>query len=53
VTFSTLAARGRGRPRHTIEGRKVQAPETLVKHYPELKEAVEIEDGRGNYALLG
>src|ERR1700691_6016200 len=34
--------------RHLLEGRKVPAPETLVKHYPELKEAVEIEDGRGN-----
>jgi uncharacterized protein YecE (DUF72 family) len=39
--------------RHLLEGRKVPAPETLVRHYPELKEAVEIEDGSGNYSLLG
>jgi len=38
--------------RHLLEGRKVAAPETLVKHYPELKEQVEIEDGSGNYSLL-
>ncbi|MFY9906048.1 MAG: DUF72 domain-containing protein, partial [Terriglobales bacterium] len=39
--------------RHLLEGRKVAAPETLVKHYPELREQVEIEDGSGNYSLLG
>ena len=39
--------------RHLLEGRRVPAPETLVKHYPELKEQVEIEDSSGNYSLLG
>jgi uncharacterized protein YecE (DUF72 family) len=38
--------------RHLLEGKKVHAPETLVKHYPELKEWVEIEDASGNYSLL-
>jgi len=38
--------------RHLLEGRKVRAPETLVKHYPELKPISEIEDVGGNYALL-
>jgi hypothetical protein len=32
---------------------KVRAPEALVKHYPELKEMVEIEDTSGNCSLLG
>jgi uncharacterized protein YecE (DUF72 family) len=27
--------------RHLLDGKKVRAPETLVKHYPELKEMVE------------
>ena len=39
--------------RHLLDGKKVRAPETLVKHYPELKEMVEIEDASGNYSLLG
>jgi len=39
--------------RHLLEGKKVRAPQTLVKHYPELKEQVEIEDACGNYPLLG
>ncbi len=39
--------------RHLLEGKKVRAPETLVKYYPELKEMVEIEDAGGNYSLLG
>jgi uncharacterized protein YecE (DUF72 family) len=39
--------------RHLLGGgKKVHAPETLVKHYPELKEMVEIEDASGNYSLL-
>ena len=39
--------------RHLLDGKKVAAPETLVKHYPELREMVEIEDASGNYSLLG
>jgi uncharacterized protein YecE (DUF72 family) len=38
--------------RHLLSGKKVRAPETLVKHYPELREISEIEDGTGNYSLL-
>ena len=38
--------------RHMLEGRKVRAPETLVRHYPELKPISEIEDASGNYSLL-
>jgi uncharacterized protein YecE (DUF72 family) len=38
--------------RHLLSGKKVPAPETLVKHYPELREMVEIEEGGGNYSLL-
>jgi len=37
--------------RHLLEGKKVRAPETLVKHYPELKPIRE-EDASGNYSLL-
>jgi uncharacterized protein YecE (DUF72 family) len=39
--------------RHLLDGKKVRAPETLVKRYPELKEMVEIEDASGNCSLLG
>ena len=35
-----------------LEGKKVRAPETLVKHYPELKPISEVEDASGNYSLL-
>jgi uncharacterized protein YecE (DUF72 family) len=38
--------------RHLLEGKKVRAPETLVKHYPELKPISEVEDATGNYSLL-
>lgn len=38
--------------RHLLEGKKVRAPETLVKHYPELKPISEVEDASGNYSLL-
>ena len=38
--------------RHLLEGRKVRAPETLVKHYPELKSISQTEDASGNYSLL-
>ncbi|MGA7294283.1 MAG: DUF72 domain-containing protein [Terriglobales bacterium] len=39
--------------RHLLDGKKVRAPETLVKHYTELREMVETEDASGNYSLLG
>ena len=39
--------------RHLLEGKKVRAPEILVKNYPELREMVETEDASGNYSLLG
>jgi uncharacterized protein YecE (DUF72 family) len=38
--------------RHLLEGKKVRAPETLVKSYPELKPISETEDATGNYPLL-
>ena len=38
--------------RHLLDGKKVRAPETLVKQYPELKEMVEIENASGDYPLL-
>src|SRR5450631_3280021 len=38
--------------RHLLDGKKVRAPATLVKNYPELKEMVETEDTSGNYSLL-
>ena len=38
--------------RHMLEGKKVRAPETLVRHYPELKPISEVEDASGNYPLL-
>jgi len=39
--------------RYLLGGRRVRAPETLVKHYPELKEMAEIEDTSGDYSLSG
>jgi uncharacterized protein YecE (DUF72 family) len=39
--------------RHLLDGKRVRAPETLVKHYPELKEMVEISDHNGSFTLLG
>jgi uncharacterized protein YecE (DUF72 family) len=38
--------------KHLLGGKKVPAPETLVKHYPELKRISETEDASGNYSLL-
>jgi uncharacterized protein YecE (DUF72 family) len=38
--------------RHLLDGKKVRAPETLVRHYPELKDMVEMEDAGGNYSLI-
>ena len=39
--------------RHLLDGKKVRAPETLVRRYPALKEIVEVEDASGNYSLVG
>jgi len=39
--------------RHLLERKKVLAPETLVKHYPKLREVTQIEDVDENYLLLG
>ncbi len=38
--------------KHLLGGKKVPAPETLVKSYPELRDISEIEDLGGNYSLL-
>jgi uncharacterized protein YecE (DUF72 family) len=38
--------------KHLLGGKKVAAPETLVRSYPELKEISEAEDTGGNYSLL-
>ena len=38
--------------RHLLEGKRVRAPERLVKNYPQLRETAEIEDASGNYSLL-
>jgi len=39
--------------RYLLSGKKVPAPETLVKSYPELREMVEMEDADGDYSILG
>jgi uncharacterized protein YecE (DUF72 family) len=38
--------------KYLLGGKKVAAPETLVRHYPELREISETEDAGGNYSLL-
>lgn len=38
--------------RSLLDGKKVRAPEQLVRHYPELREISEAEDADGNYSLL-
>jgi uncharacterized protein YecE (DUF72 family) len=38
--------------KYLLGGKKVAAPETLVRSYPELKGIVEVEDAGGNYSLL-
>jgi uncharacterized protein YecE (DUF72 family) len=38
--------------RHLLEGRKVLAPELLVKSYPVLNEVVEVDHGEPRYRLL-
>jgi uncharacterized protein YecE (DUF72 family) len=37
---------------HLLKGKKVAAPETLVKHYERLRDMVAIQDSGGNYPLL-
>jgi len=39
--------------RHLLDGRRVRAPSSLVSHYPQLRDMVEMEDATGNYSLLG
>ena len=39
--------------RHLLDGKKVRAPETLVRHYPELREMVEMEDASGSIRSWG
>jgi uncharacterized protein YecE (DUF72 family) len=51
--FQAKAAVNALEMRHLLDGRKVRAPETLVKHYPELRDMAETEDASGNYSLLG
>jgi uncharacterized protein YecE (DUF72 family) len=38
--------------KYLLGGKKVRAPETLVKHYPELKAMVETEGESGDFSLL-
>ena len=38
--------------KHLLGGKKVAAPETLVRSYPELRDIAEVEDAGGNYSLL-
>jgi uncharacterized protein YecE (DUF72 family) len=38
--------------KHLLGGKKVAAPETLLRSYPELKDIAEVEDASGNYSLL-
>jgi uncharacterized protein YecE (DUF72 family) len=39
--------------KHLLGGKKVLAPDSLVRHYPELREIVDVEDESGKYSLLG
>ena len=50
--FQAKAAVNALQLKHLLGGKKVPAPETLVRSYPELKEITEIEDAGGNYSLL-
>ncbi len=50
--FEAKAAVNALEMRHLLSGKKVPAPETLVRHYPELRGMVEVEDSSGNYSLL-
>jgi uncharacterized protein YecE (DUF72 family) len=50
--FQAKAAVNALQLKHLLGGKKVPAPETLVKHYPELREISETEDAGGIYSLL-
>ena len=50
--FQAQAAVNALQLKHLLGGKKVAAPETLVRSYPQLKEIAEIEDAGGNYSLL-
>ena len=51
--FQAKAAVNAVELKHLLGGnRKVPAPETLVRSYPELRDITEIEDASGNYSLL-
>ena len=50
--FQAKAAVNALQLRHLLSGKKVPAPTTIVKHYPDLKGITEIEDAGGNYSLL-
>ncbi len=50
--FQAKAAVNALQLKHLLGGKKVPAPETLVRHYPELREISETEDAGGNYSLL-
>jgi uncharacterized protein YecE (DUF72 family) len=50
--FQAQAAVNALQLKHLLGGKKIAAPETLVKHYPELREISETEDAGGNYSLL-
>ncbi len=50
--FQAKAAVNALQLKHLLGGKKVPAPETLVRHYPELREISETEDTGGNYSLL-
>jgi uncharacterized protein YecE (DUF72 family) len=50
--FQAQAAVNALQLKHLLGGKRVAAPETLVRSYPQLKEIAEIEDASGNYSLL-
>jgi len=50
--FQAKAAVNALQLKHLLGGKKVPAPETLVRSYPELKEITEVKDAGGNYSLL-
>jgi uncharacterized protein YecE (DUF72 family) len=50
--FQAKAAVNALQLKHLLGGKKVSAPETLVRHYPELREISETEEAGGNYSLL-
>ncbi len=50
--FQAKAAVNALQLKRLLGGKKVPVPETLVRHYPELREISETEDAGGNYSLL-